>query len=142
MQWKSHISSNVALKVFFRTSSLKRLKVVYPPSILDCIKMDTSIGKGNFPFFNRFWDNKLLSKKVPLNSWGHRVKAGKVTLLGIRETKKVVCSESKSFNPKKERTKKANNRHRWVNFLKMVGVFTLEQLFEQPGIFKRKQLVY
>ena len=138
MQWSSHISSNVALKLFFNTSSFKRLRVVYFASFWDCKNADTSIGKGNFPFFKRFWDNNFLSKKVSLYPCGQIVKDGKVTLFGILETKKVVCPEKKSFNPLMVKIKNAKNRQKWISFFVRLNVFAIVQLFEQLDILKLK----
>ena len=89
--------------------------MVYVPLIWNCIIADTSTGKGNFPFFNKFWDNNFLSKKVSSAPCGQIVKDGKVTLFGILVNKKVVCLESKSFNPLIVRIKKAKNRQKWIN---------------------------
>ena len=112
--------------------------MVYVPLVWDCMNADTSIGKGNFPFFNKFWDNNFLSKKVSFHPCGQIVKDGKVTLFGILETKKVVCPEKKSFNPLMVRIKNAKNRQKWISFLVRLNVFAIVQLFEQLDILRLK----
>ena len=67
---------------------------------------------------------------------GQTVKDGKVTFFGILETKKVVCPESKFFNPIVVRIKNAKIRQKWTSFLMRLNIFTTEQLFElQDNIF-------